>query len=157
MKTSDSPNDCPNPARRQFLQLAALAGGVALIGGCAGSSNSPSTGSTYDPIKAVERPDHTALIPGGGNLTAGNALAFVLPNSNPGILYAEANGQLKAISALCTHQGCTVEWRGADKTLLCPCHGSQFDKNGKVEHGPAKLPLPTYPARKQGNDAVVSL
>jgi Rieske Fe-S protein len=166
MKTLESPNACPNPSRRQFLQLAALAGGVAFVGGCANSgsaqlADSPATsngpGSTYSPIKAIEKPDHSVLIPGGGKLAPGTALAFVLGSNNPGILYATKNGELKAISALCTHQGCTVRWQSADQPLICPCHGSEFDLNGKVEKGPATEALPTYAARKKGDDAIISL
>jgi len=166
MKSPESKDTCSNPSRRQFLQLAALAGGVAFVGGCANSSSpdlaaSPASGTgpggTYNPIKAIEKPDHSVIIPGGGKLAPETALAFVLSSGNPGILYAEKDGKLKAISALCTHQGCTVRWQSADQPLLCPCHGSEFDLNGKVEKGPATVALPTYKARKQGDDAVISL
>jgi len=166
MKPTNPANSCPNSSRRQFLRLAALAGGAALIGGCNASSAPPpeaspassnGPGSTYNPIKAVEKPDHSLLIPGGGKLQAGTALAFVNPGNVPGILYAASDGSLKAISALCTHQGCTVRWQSLDKPLICPCHGSEFELDGKVEKGPATNPLPTYAARRQGDDAVVSV
>jgi Rieske Fe-S protein len=166
MKSPESPDNCPKPSRRQFLQLAALAGGVAFVGGCANSSApnlaaSPASGTvpggTNNPIKSIEKPDHSVIIPGGGKLAPETALAFVMGSGNPGILYATKDGKLKAISALCTHQGCTVRWQSADQPLICPCHGSKFALTGKVEHGPATEPLPTYAARKQGNDAVISL
>lgn len=169
MKTPESHDACPNPSRRQFLQLAALAGGVAFIGGCAKSTSSASAdladspasgtglGGTYNPIKAIEKPDHSILIPGGGKLKPGTALAFMRGMSNPGILYAKKDGSLEAISALCTHQGCTVRWQGIDKPLLCPCHGSKFTLDGKVQNGPAMQDLPTYKARKQGDDAIIPL
>lgn len=166
MKTSECQNECSNPSRRQFLQLAALAGGVALVGGCAKSSSpdlatSPASsnglGGTYHPIEAVAKSDHSILIPGGGKLAPGTALAFQVPSGNPGLLFVTKDGKFKAISALCTHQGCTVKWQGSDKDLICPCHGSKFALNGKVELGPATIPLPTYAAHKQGDDAIISL
>jgi cytochrome b6-f complex iron-sulfur subunit len=46
------------------------------------------------------------------------------------------------ISAICTHLGCTVK-RSATG-FNCPCHGSRFDRNGRVIHGPAPSPLPWY-------------
>lgn len=166
MKSPKPQDACSNPSRRQFLQLAALAGGIAFVGGCAKSSSSEMSGSpasgtglggTYNPIKAIEKPDHSVIIPGGGKLAPETALAFVMGSGNPGILYATKDGKLEAISALCTHQGCTVRWQSADQPLICPCHGSKFALDGKVQNGPATTNLPTYKARKQGDDAVISL
>ncbi len=47
-----------------------------------------------------------------------------------------------AMSAVCTHLGCTV-LKDA-QNFLCPCHGAVFDKNGLVTKGPAKSPLPRF-------------
>ena len=44
-----------------------------------------------------------------------------------------------ALSLICTHLGCTVTV--TDDSLSCPCHGSRFDRQGKVEKGPANDPL----------------
>ena len=49
----------------------------------------------------------------------------------------DANGELMAVSASCTHMGCTVAWNAAESTWDCPCHGSRFAPNGEVLHGPA--------------------
>lgn len=46
-----------------------------------------------------------------------------------------------AINAVCTHLGCVVPWVAAENKYKCPCHGSQYDKNGKVIRGPAPLSL----------------
>ena len=47
---------------------------------------------------------------------------------------------LYAISAICTHLGCTVA-RQEDGEFDCPCHGSRFDPQGKVIRGPAPKAL----------------
>jgi len=44
-------------------------------------------------------------------------------------------------SAVCTHLGCTVGYFQTDGRFHCPCHGSVFNADGKVEHGPAPRPL----------------
>lgn len=57
-------------------------------------------------------------------------------------VYKDVSGEIHAVSAICTHQGCTVGWNKKDSTWDCPCHGSRYDKNGKVIHGPAVKDLP---------------
>jgi cytochrome b6-f complex iron-sulfur subunit len=54
------------------------------------------------------------------------------------VLQHGADG-LKAYSLVCTHLGCMVDL--VKEGFSCPCHGSQFDLNGTVEHGPATTPL----------------
>lgn len=47
-----------------------------------------------------------------------------------------------AISAVCTHLGCIARYKSDEKVIACPCHGSRFDLEGNVVHGPAPRPLP---------------
>ena len=37
----------------------------------------------------------------------------------------------------CTHLGCALRYNASEDTYECPCHGSKYDKNGKVIVGPA--------------------
>jgi glycine/D-amino acid oxidase-like deaminating enzyme/nitrite reductase/ring-hydroxylating ferredoxin subunit len=55
--------------------------------------------------------------------------------------YRDEKGELHALSAECTHLGCIVHWNPAEKSWDCPCHGSRFDHEGKVLHGPATRDL----------------
>ncbi|KAL6012966.1 hypothetical protein ACLOJK_003456 [Asimina triloba] len=45
------------------------------------------------------------------------------------------------INATCTHLGCVVPLNAAEKKFICPCHGSQYNYQGKVVRGPAPLSL----------------
>lgn len=47
----------------------------------------------------------------------------------------------KALSAVCTHLGCTVNRIKGDVPYKCPCHGSLFSEEGIVISGPAPRPL----------------
>jgi cytochrome b6-f complex iron-sulfur subunit len=49
-----------------------------------------------------------------------------------------------ALSAICTHSGCSVSYAKAGNNIVCPCHGSTFTLGGAVTHGPATLPLASY-------------
>lgn len=51
-------------------------------------------------------------------------------------------GGLYAVSARCTHQGCTVDPDASG--FSCPCHGATFDINGQNPTSPAGSPLPHY-------------
>lgn len=60
-------------------------------------------------------------------------------------LYRGSGGELRAVSAVCTHMGCLVGWNPVDRTWDCPCHGSRFDEDGRVVHGPATEALEAVP------------
>ena len=45
------------------------------------------------------------------------------------------------LNAVCTHLGCVVPWNVAENKFMCPCHGSQYNAEGKVVRGPAPLSL----------------
>jgi cytochrome b6-f complex iron-sulfur subunit len=52
-----------------------------------------------------------------------------------------------ALSAICTHEGCTVGFVKARNDVECPCHGSKFTLEGEVTEGPATMPLRSYDTR----------
>ncbi|HIJ97312.1 MAG TPA: Rieske (2Fe-2S) protein [Desulfuromonadales bacterium] len=53
-----------------------------------------------------------------------------------------------ALSLICTHLGCTVTV--TENGLACPCHGSLFDRQGKVLKGPADRALIQLPVEEHG-------
>ena len=55
----------------------------------------------------------------------------------------QLQGEDKAISLTCTHQGCTVKPQ-ANGEFICPCHGALYDQEGKVLRGPAKRDLTSF-------------
>jgi glycine/D-amino acid oxidase-like deaminating enzyme/nitrite reductase/ring-hydroxylating ferredoxin subunit len=73
-----------------------------------------------------------------------------IPNGHGAILrhgvhiiaaYRDDQGRLHERSAVCPHLGCIVHWNAAESSWDCPCHGSRFDKTGKVINGPANRDL----------------
>ena len=66
-------------------------------------------------------------------------------DGEPLAVYAHPDGQIEALSAICTHLGCTVGFNAADASWDCPCHGSRFATDGTVIQGPATKNLPRRP------------
>ncbi len=52
-------------------------------------------------------------------------------------VHRDDEGELHALSPVCTHLGCLVSWNTAERSWDCPCHGSRFDPSGTVIQGPA--------------------
>ena len=73
----------------------------------------------------------------------------VLPQGSqmPVYVLADGAGGWAALSPVCTHLGCMVEVEGA--ALVCPCHGSTYDRTGQVLRGPAERALTRYPVREE--------
>lgn len=63
------------------------------------------------------------------------------------VVSRDGNGALKAYSTICTHAGCAIN-KLQGTTLICPCHGSEFDAvTGKVVQAPATEPLTELPVK----------
>ncbi|MEN8134179.1 MAG: Rieske 2Fe-2S domain-containing protein [Thermodesulfobacteriota bacterium] len=65
------------------------------------------------------------------------------------ILFDIANEPI-AVSRTCTHLGCKLNYHELEGVLICPCHKSQFGKDGKRLAGPARLDLPIFTVEKIG-------
>ena len=59
--------------------------------------------------------------------------------ANPPALVIHDETGISAFSLVCTHLGCTVQ--DGRQGFECPCHGSRFGTDGKVQNGPATRSL----------------
>ena len=98
-------------------------------------------GGASPAAKAIAK---TADVPVGSGLIVGDV-----------VVTQPSAGVFKAFSAKCTHAGCMVN-KIADGTIDCPCHGSKFNLDGTVAHGPAAAPLATENVTVQGDSVVLS-
>lgn len=76
--------------------------------------------------------------------------------NKPGILVMDSEGGLKAMSAVCTHLECTVQYRPDMERIWCACHNGLYDLNGRNVGGPPPRPLEAYKVITKGDDVVVS-
>ncbi len=76
--------------------------------------------------------------------------------SKPVIVIRTASGDVRAFSAICTHLGCTVQFRKDLGTIWCACHNGKYDLNGKNISGPPPRPLDVYKAIIKGDEIIIS-
>jgi len=87
----------------------------------------------------------------------------ILPNSGrivpfsgkPVILFRTAAGELKALTATCSHLACTVQFRGDRSDIWCACHNGVYDANGTNISGPPPRPLTKLDVAVRGDKVVI--
>src|SRR5262245_2653481 len=136
------------PISRQKVLLGAGFGLVtAVVAACSTYGKKPEAASeSSEPTaapsgaKAIAK---TADVPVGSGVIVGD-IVVTQPTA----------GAFKGFSSTCTHKGCTVD-KIADGTIDCPCHGSKFNLDGTVAHGPAQKPLEVQNISVQGDEIVL--
>ena len=133
--------------RRHFVTSCAACCGVAILAGCASLVTHPvpvSAGRVRLALSAfpdLARPDGAVRLQPAGM-------------ADP--IYVVASGAgYRALSPICTHRGCTVDVKG--ERLVCPCHGSTYDREGNVLKGPAQRALSRFPVTREGEELVIEL
>lgn len=140
--------DVPGMGRRQFMNFLTF-----------GAVTGTALGALYPVVKYFIPPSAGGA---GGGITAKDALgndisvSEFLSNHKPGdrtlaqglkgdptYLVVQQDKTLAeyGLNAVCTHLGCVVPWNASENKFICPCHGSQYNSEGKVVRGPAPLSL----------------
>ena len=128
--------------RREVIRIIGVAS-ASVIAALAGGSLRPKK----NPANAV--------IAKLADLKIGTVKKFTAMDGSPAYLFRTKAGVF-AYSAICTHQGCTVNYDSLGNVLMCPCHGATYDPNNgaKVLSGPAPTPLPKITVAIQGENIV---
>ncbi len=79
----------------------------------------------------------------------------VIPFRKERTFILRTEGGFLAISAICTHLHCIVNWNEMLKKFECPCHGAKFNQNGEVLEGPPPRPLDLYKLQIVAGNVVV--
>ncbi|AYN41913.1 FeS-binding protein [Streptomyces dangxiongensis] len=118
-------------ASRRTVLRGAAAAPVAGLGLAACSAPGGSGSAAATPTAPVDLGAESEVVNGGAQLYQDHNV----------VVSRDRNGTLRAYSTICTHGGCPInKLRGT--TLVCPCHGSEFDAvTGKVVQAPATEPL----------------
>lgn len=134
--------------RREFMVTCVLAGAGLVLSGCVAMVTHPV------PVSGGRVQLSLASYP---ELAKPNGAVKILPDAaaDPVYVLAVGPGDYRAVSPICTHRGCTVDVHGA--RLVCPCHGSTYDRAGAVLRGPAQRALTRYPVTREGDTLVIQV
>lgn len=75
-------------------------------------------------------------------------------SGDPGFLVRE-DAEVVLLSAVCSHQGCLVEWAGDQDAFVCPCHRGTYSHTGAVLEGPPPRPLERLPVEVRDGQVYV--
>jgi cytochrome b6-f complex iron-sulfur subunit len=146
-------------SRRRVLEGAGIAASAVVIGGIAEH--------LIEGRPALQEGAQQPMVPDGGQwVTVASAdgvdtspITPFLKDDVPGFVVNEG-GTLRALSGVCTHQGCVLRANQASGRLDCPCHRAAFSLEGTVlfhEFADPLKPLPTLMVRRDGSDVQVLL
>jgi len=62
---------------------------------------------------------------------------------------------VRALSAKCTHEGCTVSYVPGESLIWCACHNGRYDLQGRVLSGPPPKPLAEYAVHRDSDGTIV--
>ncbi len=144
-------SDPPRLSRKRFLGwlLGTSAGGLA-------ASVLYPVGRYLVPPEVTESASATVTLSmKPSDLAPGSGTIFKF-GTKPGILIKTASGELRAFSAICTHLGCTVQYRPDFGQIWCACHNGHYDLNGRNVSGPPPSPLTPFDVNVRGDQIVVS-
>lgn len=136
--------------RRSFCSSACRAGAAAVLLGLAGCASPTDPTRGLDSLSATVSGQTVSVAIGANSALADvGSVAEINTSLGPFLLVRSGTDSFTALSAICTHQGCTVTGFSGGE-FVCPCHGSRFTTTGEVAQGPAPTPLPSYATQFDG-------
>ncbi len=80
---------------------------------------------------------------------------FLQFHGQTAVVMQQKAGEFTALSAICTHLGCVVQWKAQKGEFVCPCHGGRFSPSGAVLGGPPPKPLESIPVVLSGDQILI--
>jgi len=157
MKTERLPMapECGGCSRRELLRGFGVAavGALVVAAGCGqqGASLPTATSSSCGAGECIDLTDSA-----NRELTAVGGAMLVDMAGDTIMVVRVSDAQVVALSAICTHAGCSMDYASGQKVLDCPCHGSQFAIDGSVLRGPAVRNLRVYSVTMANNTITVT-
>lgn len=145
---------------RRGVLLGGLGAAAAALAGAGVTAALEQTGK-----QPPSAPPASALVPAGTGIWVAIATLDAVPlgavkrfeaGAVIGYLQHTSQGFL-ALSGVCTHMACLLQWNSGEQTFDCPCHGGRFLTNGEAAPGAlySYAPLPTIQTKEEAGQVWV--
>ena len=144
-------------SRRNLLKIGAISAVSFVITACT-KAVSGSSAPTNEPVvedTQTSSQGGEVVIAQVSALVAGEGFNFTANDGTDAILFKTKDEKVYALSRICTHEGCSVDFDLAQNKLICPCHGATYEApDGNVISGPTQRNLKKINVKVDGDNVL---
>ena len=144
-------------SRRNLLKIGAISAVSFIITACTKAVSGSSTPTSEPAVEDTQTPSQggEVVIAQVSALVAGEGFNFTANDGTDAILFKTKDEKVYALSRICTHEGCSVDFDLAQNKLICPCHGATYEApDGNVISGPTQRSLKKINVKVDGDNVL---
>jgi Rieske Fe-S protein len=151
-------------SRRSLLKIGIVSAVAFVITACTKAVSGSSALTSEPVVEDTQTPSTPEQTPSQGDavviaqvsaLVAGEGFNFTANDGTDAILFKTKDEKVYALSRICTHEGCSVNFDLAQNRLICPCHGATYEApDGNVISGPTQRNLKKINIKVDGDNVL---
>ena len=144
-------------SRRNLLKIGAISAVSFVISACTKAVSNSSAPTNEPVVEDTQTPSQggEVVIAQVSALVAGEGFNFTANDGTDAILFKTKDEKVYALSRICTHEGCSVDFDLAQNKLICPCHGATYEApDGNVISGPTQRNLKKINVKIDGDNVL---
>ncbi len=151
-------------SRRSLLKIGAISAISFVITACTKAVSGSSAPTSEPAVEDTQTPSTPEQTPSQGGevviaqvsaLVAGEGFNFTANDGTDAILFKTKDEKVYALSRICTHEGCSVNFDMSKNKLICPCHGAEYESGeGNVISGPTQRNLKKLNVKIDGDNVL---
>lgn len=151
-------------SRRNLLKIGVVSAVSFIITACTKAVSGSSAPTSQPVVEDSQTPSTNEQTSSQGGevviaqvsaLVAGEGFNFTAQDGTDAILFKTKDEKVYALSRICTHEGCSVDFDAAQSKLICPCHGATYEAaDGNVISGPTQRNLKKINIKIDGDNVL---
>ena len=144
-------------SRRNLLKIGAISAVSFVITACTKAVSGTSEATSEPVVEDTQTSSQggEVVIAQVSALVAGEGFNFTANDGTDAILFKTKDEKVYALSRICTHEGCSVNFDLAQNKLICPCHGATYEApDGNVISGPTQRNLKKINVKVDGDNVL---